>query len=136
MSSSEMEKLMRNAIIISCFLGIFIASYLIWYHFRESYSALYLIPESYTNYVEGDTISFVYGVKSYETKRTKYNLKIYLGGRLEEEKVFWLESGEKREEEVSLRIPEQMEFPAKVRLVLEANGREYDVHFWLKGRRQ
>ena len=57
-------------------------------------------------------------------------------GDWKKRRSFGLKSGEKREEEVSLRIPEQMEFPAKVRLVLEANGREYDVHFWLKGRRR
>jgi hypothetical protein len=31
-----------------------------------------------------------------------------------------------------ITLPEEMTLPTEVKLVLEANGRTYDVHFWLK----
>jgi len=110
-----------------------VAGFLIWASLQESYSALYIYPDSYSNYVEaGDTVSFVYGVKSFEIKQTKYNLQIYLGNELKDKKEFWLNSGETREETETITLPEEVRFPIKVKLVLEANGRTYDVHFWLK----
>jgi hypothetical protein len=71
-----MDKLIERTIILACIIGVIVAASLIWASFQESYSALYIYPDSYSNYVEaGDTISFVYGVKSFETKGTKYNLR-------------------------------------------------------------
>ena len=131
--TQEMDTLIKKTIILACILATIVAAYLIWASAQESYSALYIYPESYSNYVSpGDTISFVYGVQSFETVRTRYTLQIYLGNELRDVKEFWLESDKKREEKVSITLPEELEFPIKVRLTLEANGQLYDVHFWLK----
>ena len=129
----EMDRLIEKMIILACIIGVMVAAFLIWASFQESYSSLYIYPDSYSNYVEaGDTVSFVYGVKSFETKQTKYNLQIYLGNELKDKKEFWLNSGETREEKEMIALPEEVTFPIKVKLVLEANERIYDVHFWLK----
>ena len=129
----EMDRLIEKTIILACIIGVMVAAFLIWASYQESYSSLYIYPDSYSNYVEaGDTVSFVYGVKSFETKQTKYNLQIYLGNELKNKKEFWLNSGETREEKETIVLPEEVTLPIKVKLVLEANGRTYDVHFWLK----
>ena len=131
--SQEMDRLIKITVILACIIGAIVAAFLIWVSFQESYSALYIYPDSYSNYVRpGDTVSFVYGVKSFETKETKYNLRIYLGNELKKEKEFWLKSGETREETEMIVLPVNVTFPVEVKLVLEANGRKYDVHFWLK----
>lgn len=131
--TQEMDRLIEKTIILACVIGVVVAAYLIWASSQESYSALYIYPDSYSNYVEaGDTISFIYGVQSFETKRTKYELQMYLRNELIDEKEFWLESGEIHEEKEMMTLPEEITFPIKVRLMLEANGQSYDVHFWLK----
>jgi uncharacterized membrane protein len=130
--TQEMDRLIEKTIIIACIIGIIVAVFLIWASSQESYSSLYIYPDSYSNYVEaGDTVSFVYGVKSFETTRTKYNLQVYLGNELKDKKDFWLNCGETREEDEIITLPEGLTFPIKVKIVLEANGRAYDIHFWL-----
>ena len=131
--TQEMDRLIEKTIIIACIIGIIVAVFLIWASSQESYSSLYIYPDSYSNYVEaGDTVSFVYGVKSFETTRTKYNLQVYFGNELKDKKDFWLNRGETREEDEIITLPEGLTFPTKVKIMLEANGRTYDVHFWLK----
>lgn len=130
---SEMDVLIKRTMVIACVIGVAVAAYLIWATYQESYSALYLRPESYSNYVHaGDDVSFVYGVQCFENKPTKYDLKIFLGNKLVKEREFELKRGEVHEEQETIHVPEDTTFPTKVRLVLEANGRTYDVHFWLK----
>jgi hypothetical protein len=131
--AQEMDKLIEKTIVLACIIGVVVAAFLIWASYQESYSALYIYPDSYSNYVNaGETISFVYGVQSFETKRTKYALWIYLGDELRDTEEFWLESGEIREEPEMMTLPEEITFPIKVELMLEANDRSYAVHFWLK----
>ena len=131
--TQEMDRLIEKTIILAIILGVLVAAYLIWAASQESYSALYIYPDSYTNYVEaGDTISFVYGVQSFETERTRYVLQLYVGSELRDIKEFWLDRGVTHEETQTVTLPEELTFPVKVRLTLEANGRSYDVHFWLK----
>lgn len=131
--SSAIDELMVKAAIVAMVLGAIVAAYLIWISMQESYSALYIYPESYSNYVNpGETVTFRYGVKSYETKETEYFLRIYLGSELIKTKRFTLKSGEVWEENESIVLPANMSFPTKVMLVLDANGRTYEVHFWLK----
>jgi len=131
--TQEMDRLIEKTIIIAIILGVVVAAYLIWVASQESYSALYLYPDSYTNYVEaGETISFVYGVQSFETERTRYILLIYVGNELRDTKEFWLDREAIHEETQTITLPEEIDFPLKVQLLLEANGNSYDVHFWLK----
>ncbi|HEX59264.1 MAG TPA: hypothetical protein ENF26_03845 [Methanomicrobia archaeon] len=91
---SEMDVLIKRTMLIACIIGVAVAAYLIWATYQESYSALYLRPESYSNYVKaGDNVSFVYGVQCFENRPTKYKLKIFLGSVLVKEKEFELKGG-------------------------------------------
>lgn len=126
-NSTELEK----AIVISIVIGIGITAVLIVETKEERFSSLYIYPESYTNYPEGNTTSFIYGVKSYERERTGYDLEVFVGDRLVDKKQFELNPGETREEKEILAIPDA-KLPVKVRLVLKSPFNAYDAHYWLK----
>jgi uncharacterized membrane protein len=127
------DEIMVKSIILSIAIGVAATVFLIWDTTQEYYSALYIYPDSYSNYVNpGDTVTFRYGVKSYEKGEMEYTLQIYLGNELIKTKKFTLKSGETWEENESIVLPENMKFPTKVMLVLNANGKTYEVHFWLR----
>ncbi len=137
MDDEEFERIMMKSAIIAMVTGVIIAGYLVWMMSHESYSALYIYPDSYSNYVKpGDVVTFRYGVKSYEIHETQYFLKIYLGNKLIKVKKFKLRPGDTWEENESVKLPKDIKFPTKVMLVLTANNRTYEVHFWLKGKPQ
>ena len=59
--ASDMHKSVAIAIVIA---AILFASVLFIVRTEENYPSLYLYPESYTNYPEGTTVSFIYGIQS------------------------------------------------------------------------
>lgn len=126
-SSTDLEK----AVVISIVIGIGITTLLIIETKEERFTSLYIYPESYTNYPEGNIISFVYGVKSYEKERTAYDLEIFIGNKLMDKKHFELNPGEVRDEKESIEIP-NVKLPVKVRLILKSPYSTYEVHYWLK----
>ena len=129
----EIENIMFKAAIVAMVIGVIVAAYLIWVTAQESYSALYIYPESYSNYVNpGDTVTFRYGIASHEIRETKYTVRFYLGNQLVKTKQIVLKSGEVWEENESITLPENITFPTKVRIEADANGVIYEVHFWLK----
>lgn len=134
--SEDVEDLMLKAAIIAMVIGVIVAAYLIWLNMQESYSALYIYPGSYSNYVNKSElpkeISFIYGIKSYETRDKIYKISIFLGNKLIKSKEVEIKRGETFEENESIIIPVNTTFPAKVRIVAEVEGVVYDVHFWLK----
>ncbi len=121
---------MEKVIVISILAGIIIAAVLIIDKEEESFSLLYLYPESYTNYPAGDTTSFTFGVKSYEKERTAYDLEILIGDRLADTKHFEINPGEIHEENETLKLPD-IEFPFKVDLILKSPVNTYSTHYWL-----
>ena len=134
-NNSKEDDIIEKAIIIACILGIIITLIIVLMNnSEERFSVLYIQSDSYSNYVEGNTVSFTYGVECLEGKATQYNLKIFLGDEIVDEKEFMLGEGEKTENGVTIDIPQEIEFPVKLGLLLEVNDREYDTHFWLKGR--
>jgi|GEM_PF-1351897 uncharacterized membrane protein len=132
----ELEKIMFRAAIVAMVIGVMVAAYLIWLNMQESYSALYIYPESYSNYINVSElpkeVSFVYGVRSYETKDKVYRISIFLGNKIVKSKEVLIKKGETFEEEESVIVPKNVTFPVKVRIVAEVESIIYDVHFWLK----
>jgi plastocyanin len=126
-NSSELKK----AVTISIILGMLLSVMLILESKEESFSSLYIYPDSYTNYPDGDTTSFMYGFKSNEKERIAYHLEIFMGDILVDKKDFDLDPLEVHEEEIVLKIPE-VRFPVKVRLVVKSKRNTYDTHYWLK----
>jgi len=133
----QFEQMIMRSVIVAIIIGAGVTVFLLWMISQESYSALYIYPDSYSNYVRpGDVVTFKYGVKSYETNEVNYTLKIYLGDKLIKVKRFRLKSGETLEENESLKLSEKIKFPVKVMLVLAVSNRTYEAHFWLKEKSQ
>ncbi len=122
---------MEKAIIISIIIGITITLTLVIETKEERFSSFYIYPDSYTNYPEGNTTSFIYGVKSYEIERTGYDLEIFLNDQIIDRKHFELEPGGIHEENETFDIS-GMSYPAKVKLVLKSPYNIYENHYWLK----
>jgi len=141
MSSETRDSLWRTlrwSILAAVVVGALAGVYLAYKLGQESvFSALYLVPGSYSNYIEGGRIAFTYGVECYQLKPTRYHLDILLGDRKISERDFVLCSPErKREERVEITgIRGALSFPVKLRLVLTYGNRAEEVHFWIKGYR-
>ena len=122
---------LKKAIVISIITGILISVVLILESKEESFSSLYIYPESYTNYPEGNTTSFIYGFESHEKEITPYHLEIFIGNVLIEKEDFELNPLEVHEEMKVLNIP-AVKFPSKVTLVVKSPHYAYDSYYWLR----
>ncbi len=121
---------LERAIIITILAGIIIAAVLVIEGKEENFSSLYIYPDSYTNYPVNDTISFTYGVKSYEKERTGYDFEVFIDDQPVDKKHFEINPGDTHEENETLKLP-YIELPAKVNLVLKSPSNTYAVHYWL-----
>lgn len=129
-----MEKTVRTSVIIAVIAAITALSFIITQvQKEENYAALYLIPESYTNYIESDTLALSFGIKQYGKPSSRYNLEVYLGEKLIAERDLTAQAGEN---ELVLKVPKNMRYPQKVKLVLTTDYGKNQVHFWLKGRKE
>jgi len=115
------------AIIIGLGISIFFMSVDI-----ETYSSLYIIPNSTFFDKNANSVSFEYGVKSFESGRTDYELIMYSSDVQVNNKQFSLNNGEILEERVKIILPPDSQFPNKISLTLNAGETLEEVHFWLK----
>jgi uncharacterized membrane protein len=135
-NSAELWKIIKWSIIVAVLVGVVVEAYLIYVLKQESrFSALYIVPGSYSNYIQNGTVAFTYGVECYEGRPTKYHLDIFLGDKKIGERDFTLcNPGKKLEERMEIKgLRRGLEFPVKLRLVLTHDNRTNDVHFWIKG---
>ncbi|MEA3254328.1 MAG: hypothetical protein U9Q22_00655 [Candidatus Altiarchaeota archaeon] len=135
MPPEQVDNIIGKAVLAAIVIGVIVTLILVTAMREESYSALYIKPDSYTNYIKEDKVSFTYGVQCFENKKTRYDLKIILGETLITKKEFTLEGkGKELVDNISFDIPGDIEFPVKVKLLLTANNMNYSTHYWLKGR--
>jgi hypothetical protein len=128
---NENINLIIYATILAIVLGIITAGFFIFVD-KESYSAVYIIPNS-TIYDSNDhSLSFEYGVRSFETGKTDYQLNIYSAEMQVNTKQFSLNNGEILEERIKIMIPPSTQFPDKISLQLNTGKTLEEVHFWLK----
>jgi hypothetical protein len=103
------------AIVIAIIIGIFLAVGILILEVRtERFSAVYINPDTYKNYPENRTISFVYGINSYETETTSYTIYIRSDNTLVETKQIELIPKGKFEERKVLQLPENVVYPVKI----------------------
>jgi hypothetical protein len=119
------------AVIIAIVLGILTSFYFIFLD-QESYSALYIIPNSTIFDANDNSVFFGYGVRSFETGRTDYELDMYSAKVQVDTKKFSLNNGEIFEERVKITLPPETRFPDKISLTLNTGKTIEEVHFWLK----
>ncbi len=133
--AGETDDLMFKAVVAAIITGLLVTAYFL-FMVKEPYSALYIKPDSYNNYVVNDTISFIYGVRCFEGEETRYRAEIYLNNVSIGENTFSIKPGREKEWQVSTDYPPYMEFPVKVRVELTSPTNSYETHYWLKGRKQ
>jgi uncharacterized membrane protein len=103
------------AISIAIIIGVCIAcGILIFENRTDRFSALYINPDTYSNYPETGTVSFIYGINSYELEKTKYSINIRAGNTLVETKQIELNPNEKFEERKVIQLPENVVYPVKI----------------------
>ncbi|MBN1194605.1 MAG: hypothetical protein JXA08_04575 [Methanomicrobiaceae archaeon] len=125
--------MLKQIVIVAVVLGIALTGFLFFFT-TETYSGLYLVPDSYSNYAPEATVSFVYGVISTESGPMTYTASISLGDTTVDRRGFTLAGGDSWEEEIAIPLPPETDFPAKVSVLLtDETGRTEEVHFWLKG---
>lgn len=120
------------AIVIAIIIGIFIAAVLIVELKSESYSTLYIYPETYQNYPDNSTISFVYGIHSYEQESTSYNVNFFINSTRIDTKTIRINPGEISEERKIIQLPADLKYPAKVSITSTSPKEVNEVHYWLK----
>jgi hypothetical protein len=100
---------------------------------KESYSAIYIIPDSISYNSNDNSVGYTYGVKSSESGTMDYSLGTYLNNTLIKTKQFTLDKGEILDERDMLVLPADITYPSKISLELSTNTSKEEVHFWLKG---
>ena len=119
------------AIILAIILGLFTSVFFIVVN-KDSYSAIYLFPDSIIRNPVDNTVLYAYGVKSSETGTMGYTLDTYVGTTLLKSKQFSLKPGEILDERDQITLPTDAKYPLKIGLKLTTKTATQEVHFWLK----
>jgi hypothetical protein len=118
------------AIIFAIVLGIFTSVFFIVVN-RDSYSAIYIVPDSIVHNSEDNTVLYAYGVKSSETGTMDYTLETYQDARLIKTRQFSLNPNEMLDEQDKIFLSPDTRYPSKISLRLITNKATEEVHFWL-----
>ena len=100
---------------------------------KDSYSSIYIMPDSIVHNSTDNSVLFTYGVKSSETGVMNYTLNIYSNSTLVKTKQFTLGKGEILDERSKIVLPPDVEYPCKISLQLSTKATRDEVHFWLNG---
>jgi len=121
---------MNIAIVIAIIIGIILACAIIIYEIQtERFSAVYINPDTYTNYPEDGLVSFVYGVSSHEKVTTKYTITIRAGNTLIETKQIELMPGKTYEERKVIQLPDDAVYPVIISVQSVSPSEKNEVFF-------
>jgi len=124
--------LIKIAIIISIILGLGTTIFFLVVN-KDSYSAIYIIPDSIQYSQDDNTVLYSYGVKSSESGTMDYTLNTYLNDTHIKTKQFTLNKDEILDERDRIVLPPDIVYPSKISLELSTRTANEEVHFWLKG---
>jgi len=134
MAENELERFIRLAVIFSIVAAVFVAAALIYLGRPEPYSAVFILPGSYQNYIGNSSyISFTWGISSFEQGSSKYKYEVFLGNVSLKQKELLFPPGQYTVNE-TFALPANVSFPEKVSVNINVNGRAYGAHYWIKGR--
>ena len=125
-------QLLTFAVIITIILGLGTSVFFLLIN-KESYSAIYIIPDSISHDTNDNAVLYTYGVKSSESGTMEYTLGTYLNNNLIKTKQFTLNKGEILDERDRIVLPVDTAYPLKIRLELSTKTAKEEVHFWLEG---
>ena len=120
----------KTAVAIAIILGLVTSVFFLIIE-GESYSAIYLLPDSIFHNPEDNAVLYIYGITSSETQKMDYTLDTYLGDELINTKQFSLNKGETLEERVKTVLPIGVQYPEKITLVFKTGSKTESVHFWI-----
>ena len=120
----------KTAVIIAIVLGLATSVFFLVIE-KESYSAIYLLPDSIIHNPDDNTVLYVYGITSTETQNMDYTLDTYVGDKLINTKQFSLKNGETLEERVKTILPAGVQYPEKITLILNTGSKSESIHFWI-----
>lgn len=121
---------LKIAVIIAIILGLATSIFFLVIE-KESYSAIYLNPNSIIYNPADNTVLYIYGVTSSESQKMDYTLNTYVDDNLIKTKQFSLATGETLEERVKTVLPAGNPFPEKITLLLKTDSTSESVHFWI-----
>lgn len=124
-------KVISIAIIIAVVLGILTSVFFIVIN-KDSYSSIYILPNSIIHNSDENSVFYTYGVKSSEIGATDYTLDTYVDTTLIKSKQFSLKPGEILDERDQIALQPEARFPLKIGLKLTTKNAAEEVHFWLK----
>jgi hypothetical protein len=124
-------QVIKIAVIIAIILGLVTSIFFMEIN-RESYSAIYFVPNSTIHNTDDNTVFYTYGVTSSESRNTDYTLETYLNDKIIKTKTFSLKNGETLEERVMTILPDGTQYPAKITLNLTAGTNSESIHFWIR----
>mgnify|MGYP003393347498 CR=1 FL=1 len=119
------------AIIIALIIGIVTFIFFIVSD-KDSYTSMYIVPDSIIRTSGNDAVFFEYGVQSSESGKMDYTLNIFLNEENVKTKHFSLNSGELLEERDKILLSSDTKYPSKISLNLSTLSESEEVHFWLK----
>lgn len=133
---TSFDDFVYKAIIVACIIGIIVILALVTVTKEEDYfSAVYFKPESYSNYLEDNKTSFVYGIENHEKGDEKYNIKFYANDSLLKEQSLLVGKDGKVEEPETLSLKDlNLSFPIKLKMAVKVNEEPYEVHYWISKR--
>jgi hypothetical protein len=121
----------KIAVIIAIIFGLILSVFLLVSE-KESYSAIYFVPNSIIHNLDDDTVLYIYGVTlSDSTKKVDYTLDTYVDNNLIKTKEFSLNTGETLEERVRILLPSNGDYPKKITLILNTGSKSESIHFWI-----
>jgi hypothetical protein len=119
------------AVIIAIVLGT-LTSIFFMVGNKETYSAIYLVPNSIVHYTGDSNVIYGYGVKSTESGKTDYTLNTYVNSTLVKTRQFSLNNGEILDGQDKIVLPADTPYPSKISLRLVSSRATEEVHFWIK----
>jgi len=121
----------KIAIIIAIILGLVTSVFFLVIQ-KESYSAIYLVPNSIIHNPSDNTVIYSYGVTLSDSQKiVNYTLDTYIDDELIKTKQFSLNNGETLEERVKTVLSADANYPKKITLTLNADSKSESVHFWI-----
>jgi hypothetical protein len=120
----------KIAVLVTIILGLVTSVFFMVIN-TDSYSSIYLVPNSIIHNTDDNTVSYTYGVMSSESRKTDYTLETYLGDKIIKTKTFSLDKGETLEERTMTILPADTQYPKKITLHLATDTNSESVHFWI-----
>jgi len=130
LSQKSATDIVAMVVVIAIILGA-LTSFFFLLIDKESYSAIYIIPDSIVYDKANSSVWYTYGVSSSESGTTDYTLNVYRDNTLVKTKQFSLRPGEVLDERDRVTLPPIVTYPSKISLNLTTKTSTNEVHFWL-----